>query len=86
MDEAKPHCGLIPNLSKGTYLVASEIRCLSPAGLSILAFFVETRPKTTNLSSGISFRGSNEPERVSSYSSNRRCALVARKSRLLMAS
>jgi len=72
MDEAKPHCVLIPNLSKGTCLVASEIRCLSSTRLSIRAFFVEIRPKTTNLSSAISASGSNEPERRSSYSSNKR--------------
>lgn len=36
--------------------------------------FVVTNPKTTNFSSGTSRNGSNDPERISSYSSSSRSA------------
>lgn len=74
MEEEKPHCGLNPKRSMGTKREASVIRWFSSTADSSFGCLVVIRPNTTNLSSGTSFSASNEPERLSSYSSKSRWA------------
>lgn len=69
-EEEKPHWGLRPIRSIGTYRLASLTRFANSSLDSSSDFFVETSPKTINLSSGRAFNASNEPERSSSYSSS----------------
>lgn len=74
IDEAKPHCGLSPNRSFAMYRAASAMRSFNDSIDSKSGFFVVTNPKMTNFSSGTSRNGSNDPERISSYSSSSRWA------------
>ncbi len=78
MEEAKPHWGLRPSRSSGTYRLASVIRRCNSSIDSIRGRFVVISPRTTNLSPDTSLSGSKEPERGSSYSNNSRCALSLR--------
>ena len=75
----KPHCGLTARRSNGMNRLASRIRASSAETGSSWDVFVVTSPNTAILSSGISAKGSNEPERSSSYSSKRRWARIPRK-------
>src|SRR5690606_40498646 len=67
--DAKPHCGLMHSCSSGTYFDASSTRSLIVSLFSNLPVLEVTNPKTTlGPPFGIYLRGSNDPERSSSYS------------------
>src|SRR5207247_9884045 len=67
--DEKPQCGERQSCSSGTYFAASSIRRFSSSLLSSVARLLVTRPKTTLLLPlGTKHRGSNPPERASSYS------------------
>ena len=67
---AKPHCGLMARFSIGRKRAASSSRRRSTSGFSMVPCLVVTRPSTTFLSLGMSFKGMKSPERSSSYSSS----------------
>jgi hypothetical protein len=74
----KPHWVESPIWSRGKYRAASSMRLVTSSTGSSLVRLVEMSPSTTPLSLGMSLRGSNEPERQSSYSSKNRLKLRAR--------
>src|SRR5699024_60509 len=66
--EANPHCGLMHNLSFGTYLEASSMRALISSLSSSSGYLDENSPSTTNLSSLTLASDSKPPARSVSYS------------------
>src|SRR5918995_1080837 len=66
--EEKPHCGERQSCSSGTNSDASSRRRFSSSFCSSSPRFVVTSPRTTIFPSGTNRKGSNVPERSSSYS------------------
>src|SRR5215203_21060 len=66
--EEKPHCGERQSCSSGTNSDASSRRRFSSSFSSSSPRFVVTSPRTTIFPSGTNRKGSNVPERSSSYS------------------
>src|ERR1700733_1416014 len=66
--EEKPHWPDRHSWSRGTYLAASSTRRLRSSLDSSSGRLVVTRPRTTCLPFGTKRKGSNPPERSSSYS------------------
>ena len=76
IDVPNPHWGLRASCSCGKCWAASAILSASSAGVSARGDLVVMSPSATVLSSGTPRRGSNVPDRSSSYSSMSRCALT----------
>src|ERR1700683_389457 len=76
MVEANPHCGLSARLSIGKYRPACSILRTRSSPFSSCGSFELTSPSTTVLFLGMKRRGSNVPERSSSYSRRKRSAAI----------